>query len=366
MRRSTGGLTLAAVGAALVLLVVASPALADPSGGPRPSIESESASGVTATGATLEALVDPGTGEDGFALETTYEFFLESPWCGFLHLFGGCEASGGKLVYKGTIPSGTAAPQLESVDLASVGQKLSPETIYGYRVVARNEVGEAFGFEKTFTTFAEGTPPAIESVSVSHITRTDAILEATINTEDLPTRYAFQMWYSPCSKHGSGCELLMDVKLPCGAALYGSPLPQTVSLDLNSAGVVLGAGEYGFSVTAENAAGPPTTAAGGVFEALEEGASPLGPTGSTSTSSPGPGAGGQTTSPSTGQGTTSGGGSTATGTTSGGSVAPGDGFHPGGEVLIPKPKPKHGKHHKPKHHRTKAAKHSRHAGKRKK
>jgi hypothetical protein len=364
MRRSTGGLTLAAVGVALLLLFAATTALADPSGGPKPSIASESASHITATDATLEALVNPGTGEDGFALETTYEFFLESPWCGFLHPFGGCEALGGKLVYKGTIPGGATAPQLESVDLAGAGQKLSPETIYGYRVVARNEVGEAFGFEKTFITFAEGTPPAIESVSVSHITKTDAILEATINTEDLPTRYAFQLWSSPCSRHGSGCELLMNVKLPCGAELYGSPLPQTVSLDLNSAGVVLGEGEYGFSVTAENAAGPPTTAAGGVFEALEEGASPLGPTGSTSTSSPDSSAGGQTTSPSTGQSTTSG-GSTATGATSGGSAARVEGFHSGGEVLIPKPKPKHGKHHKPKHHRTKAAKRSRHAGKQK-
>lgn len=361
MRGSTGRLILAAVGAVLLLLLASATALADGSGAPKPTVESWTASKITATDATLEATINPGSGEDGFGLETTYEFFLESPWCGFLHPFGGCEASGGALVYKGTIAGGATAPQLESVDLASVGQQLSPETTYGYRVAASNEVGQAFGFEKTFSTFADGTPPAIESVSVSHITRTDAVLEATINTEDLKTGYAFQLWSSPCSKHGAGCELIREVKLPCGAELYGSPLPQAVSLDLNSAGVVLGEGEYGFSVTAENAAGPPTSAAGGVFEALEEGASPSGAD-PTSSSSPGSGAGGQTTSPSTGQNATSAGGSTATGTTFGGSAGYATGLRPGGEALSPKPKPKHRRHHKPEHHGTKAAKHAKKKG----
>ncbi len=276
---------IASVGATLAIALLPAGALADSSGGPRPTVESESATHVTATDATLEALIDPGSGEDGFALETTYEFFLESPWCGSVRPFGGCEASGGVLVYKGTIAGGATSPQLESVDLGSVGQKLSPDTTYGYRVVARNEVGEAFGFEKTFTTLAEGKAPAIEALSVSQLTKTEATLEATIDTEGLETEYAFHLWSSPCSKHGSGCELVVDVKLPCGGKLFGSFVPQTVSLDLHSAGVVLGGGEYGFSVTATNAAGQ-TTAGGGVFEAPEEGVKPLGSTGPTVT--PGP------------------------------------------------------------------------------
>ena len=105
----------------------------------------------------------------------------------------------------------------------------------------------------------------IDSVSLSHLTPTDATLEAQIDTEGSSTTYEFQMWSSPCSKHGSGCELLIDIPLPTGL-LLGSFVPQSVSLDLNSAGVTLGAGEYGFSVIATNKAGS-TSAGGGVFEA---------------------------------------------------------------------------------------------------
>ena len=51
---------------------------------------------------------------------------------------------------------------------------LSPDTTYGYRVVATNEVGEAFAEEKTFTTLP-GKAPVIESVSISHLTPTDPL-----------------------------------------------------------------------------------------------------------------------------------------------------------------------------------------------
>jgi hypothetical protein len=278
MRRSLRWL-IAMAGASLALAALPVTALAD---GPKPTVESESAANVAASDATLEAQINPGSGEDGFSLATTYEFFLESPWCGSFFPFGGCEASGGVLVYKGTIPAGTTAPQLESVDLVSVGRKLSPGTTYGYRVVARNEVGEAFGGEKTFTTPAEGKAPVIESLSISNLTPTDATLEATIDTEGSSTFYEFLMWSSPCSKHGDGCELLARVPLPFGV-LTGSFVPQRVSLDLNSgAHVTLGPGEYGFSVRAIDAGGE-TEAPWQNFEAPEEVAKPLGPA-----ASPGP------------------------------------------------------------------------------
>jgi hypothetical protein len=102
-------------------------------------------------------------------------------------------------------------------------------------------------------------------VSLSHLTPTDATLEAQIDTEGLSTSYEFQLWSSPCSHKGDGCELLIDIPLPTGL-LLGSFLPQNVSLDLNSAGVTLGGGEYGFSVAATNKAGS-TSKSGGIFEA---------------------------------------------------------------------------------------------------
>jgi hypothetical protein len=329
------------VGASLAFAVLPAAALAD---GPRPAVESESTSSVTASDATLEAQINPGSGEDGFSLATTYEFFLESPWCGSFRSFGACEASGGKLVYRGVLPAGSA-PQLVSVDLASVGQALAPDTTYGYRVVATNEVGEAFGGEKTFTTLPGGKAPVIESVSLSHLTPVDATLEAQIDTEGLETEYAFQLWSSPCSKKGAGCELIREVKLPTGGRLYGSLKPQSVSLDLNSAGVTLGGGEYGFSVVAANKEGS-TSAFGGVFEAPpgvidppSPGVLPPTPTSGGPSAPPAGGdqpAGSGTSSSPVLQATNPLGGSAKTGT---------------GE-----PKPEHGKHHKRKHHGTKAAK----------
>ncbi|HWX45826.1 MAG TPA: hypothetical protein VNY52_10955 [Solirubrobacteraceae bacterium] len=312
-------------------------ALAD---GPKPAVESESAANVTATDATLEARINPGSGEDGFSLATTYEFFLESPWCG-THGPGFCEASGGVLVYKGVIPAGSA-PQLVSVNLASVEHALSPDTTYGYRVVATNEAGEAFGGEQTFTTLT--TPPAgapaIDSVSVSHLTSTDATLEAQINTEDEATLYEFLMWYSPCAE----CEdiAIFKLDLPFGL-LTPSSLDQSVSLDLNSVGVTLRQGaEYGYSVIATNVDGS-TEAQWKTFEppVLD----PPGPT-----VLPGP-VGNEPEVP------LSGGQHTTTGTPAAPALS-GAG-HTGTSSMtgVGKPKPKHGKHHKRKHHDTKAAKH---------
>ncbi len=345
MRRLMGRLTLAAIGTALLLLFAPASVLADGSGGPKPTIESESASNIAAADATLEALINPGTGEDGFALETTYEFFLESPWCGSVRSFGGCEALGGVLVYKGTIAGGATAPQPESVDLASVGHELSPNTTYGYRVVARNEAGEAFGFEQIFTTLPEGKAPVIESAKVSHLTKTDATLEATIDTEGLETEYAFHMISSPCSKKGDGCELIVPIKLPRGGKLFGSFIPQTVSLDLNSAGVQLGEGEYMFGVTASNDGGV-ATSSGGMFEALEEPvAEPL-----KQTVSPGPASDEPEVPFAGGQNPTSGANS---------SPPPTGGSIPAGVPSKPahgKPSTKHGKRRKGKHHGTKAVK----------
>jgi hypothetical protein len=354
MRRPFQWLTVAVV-VSVAFVVLPSAALA---GGPRPAVEGESASSITATDATLEAQIDPGSGEDGFSLATTYEFFLESPWCGSFRSFGACEASGGKLVYKGVLPAGSA-PQLVSVDLAGVEQTLSPSTTYGYRVVASNEAGEAFGGEKTFTTLPGVKAPVIESVSISHLTPTDATLEAKIDTEDLETEYAFQLWSSPCSKKGAGCELIREVKLPTGGRLYGSLKPQSVSLDLNSAGVTLGGGEYGFTVVAANKEGS-ASAFGGVFEAPPGAIDPPSPGPSPGVSPPAPTGGGPSASPTSGSPSalSNGGGQQAgAGTPSSPVLQVSSSLGGLPNTGTEKPKPEHGKHHKLEHHGTKAAKH---------
>lgn len=226
--------------------------------GPAPRVQSESVSNVTSTDATLEAQINPE------GRETTYEFDLEAPSC-LARGRGACEAAGGVPIYRGTIPSGTTTTTVSvDVDGAWYGHNLLPNTLYGYRVVAHSASGSAVGPEETFKT-SSGLPPAIDSVSVSHLTPTDATLEATIDTEGLPTAYRFQLTSSPCSTHGAGCELIVAIPLPSGS-LLGSFSEQTVSVELNSVGVKLGEGEYDYSVSATNEAGS-AFARGGLFEA---------------------------------------------------------------------------------------------------
>lgn len=236
--------------------------------GTPPAIEGETASNITSTDATLEAKINPE------GLPTTYEFYLEAPSCQNDKRVEACEAGGGVPIAKGSVPAGSAG-QTVSVDVAATGHILTPDTIEGYRVVASNSAGTRYGGEKTFVTLP-GPPPVIDSVSLSHLTPTDATLEAKIDTEGLSTSYEFQLWSSPCSHKGAGCELIINVPLPTGL-LLGSFVPQSVSLDLGSAGVTLGGGEYGFSVVATNKAGS-TSAFGGIFEAPPGVLDPPGPT----------------------------------------------------------------------------------------
>jgi hypothetical protein len=255
-----------------------------------PVIESESVAHVTATGARLEATIDPEDAVRGasyqFQLvaspsEYISEFACPSAWeHTSLCLLGDLDASAEGLPIDETGPG--VEGQAVGLDLAHAGVRLKPGTTYHYRVItARPKLTEdGFGFEgaivygsdETFTT-PPAEAPVIESVRVSHLTRTDATLEATINTEGLETEYAFHMISSPCSKKGAGCELIVPIKLPCGGKLFGSFVPQTVSLDLNSAGVELGEGEYVFGVSASNEVGE-ASASGGMFEAPEEVAKP--------------------------------------------------------------------------------------------
>ncbi|HEV3323318.1 MAG TPA: hypothetical protein VG147_14135 [Solirubrobacteraceae bacterium] len=324
-----------------------------------PVIESESVVHVTATGARLAAVINPEDAEKGasyqFQLvanpsEYISEFACPSAWKHTsLCLLGDLDASAEGLPIDETGPG--VEGQAVGLNLTHVGVKLEPGTTYHYRVIAaRSKLTEdGFGFEgpivygsdETFTTLP-AKAPVIESVRVSHLTKTDA----TIDTEGLETEYAFHMISSPCSKKGAGCELIVPIELPCGGKLFGSFVPQTVSLDLNSAGVELGEGEYIFGVTASNEGGE-TTASGGMFEALEEPvAEPL-----KHTVAPGPVSNEPEVPLTGGQHSTSDGG---------GSPAPAGGSTSAAVSSKPahgKPSTKHGKRHKHKHHHTKAAKH---------
>jgi hypothetical protein len=274
-----------------------------------PVIETESVSHITSTDATIEAQINTG------GRETTYEVWVGNyPEC-IEEQVEACASSGGGPAgtgaIVGTIPAGFSSHTV-SVDIAEAWHKLSPNSSYIYSVSATNSAwafaGSAYGGNKVFKT-AAASPPAIESESVSHIMSTDATLEAQINTEDLETTYEFHLQEWPlCFDSNPPCERpeYEPVTLP-GGKLLGSFIGQSVSADLNSAGVTLHPGEvYKYWVTATNAAGT-TEGHTQRFIAPKESAQLL-----------------NTTAPST---TTNGGGQSAapsTSTGSGGSTSPPD------------------------------------------
>ncbi|MGD0451986.1 MAG: hypothetical protein ABSB69_00175 [Solirubrobacteraceae bacterium] len=252
-----------------------------------PSIDGDSVSNVTEDDATLQATINSDNLPEGayyqFQLVKSPSEYLSQLTCPEPELLppsnpDGCTSPDSSPHTPGALPIGYIAKgpdgQSVSLNLATADVTLQPSTTYHYRVLAAKRVQSedgvdwqgpfAEGPDQTFTTPPAGIAPVIDSVSLSNLTSTDATLEATIDTEGLSTSYEFELWSSPCSHKGAGCELMIDIPLPTGL-LLGSFLPQNVSLDLNSAGVTLGGGEYGFSVIATSKAGS-TSAGGGVFE----------------------------------------------------------------------------------------------------
>jgi len=113
-----------------------------------------------------------------------------------------------------------------------------------------------------------GPTPRIESVSVSGITEHDATLEAQINPNGLETTYQFSLWVG-C--YPASCQHISEVRpaLPI-ETLPSAQGEQSVSLDLNSAGVMLEPNrDYYYSVMATNSAGE-THREGGIFRTPSE------------------------------------------------------------------------------------------------
>lgn len=246
-----------------------------------PTIESESVSSVSLTDATLEAQINPESTEHN----TIYQFQVALKASEFRPKFA-CPTEGfpggslcilmeyqpGALPLRG-LPAGTEGKPV-SLDLAQAGMELQPDTTYHYRVIAAQSVLTVdviawaepivYGADKTFKT--AGSPPVVESESVSKLSPTDATFEAVINPGELDTSYEFHLlkrW--GCEESFPPCEPpIFEIPLPEGQ-LPASDENQRVWLDLNSAGVTLAPGHnfYEFWVTATNsvgsAAGPAQT-----------------------------------------------------------------------------------------------------------
>jgi hypothetical protein len=211
-----------------------------------PAIESESVSAISEHDATLEAVINPN------GLPTSYQMRLESGClppmeCAWITTYP---------LPSGELPA-SSEPQRVSLDLNSAGVTLHPGTRYRFSLEATNSAGTATGEAPIFTTPPAWNTPSIEAESVSHITPTDATLEAQIDTEGLETTYYFFFQkIAACTDAGPPCLIqYLPAALPSGK-LLGSFVGQRVSLDLNSAGVTLKPGaEYRYLVAATNSAG---------------------------------------------------------------------------------------------------------------
>jgi hypothetical protein len=181
------------------MLILASPAFAESP----PSIESVSVSHITEHDATLEATINPN------GLNTTYQFRLES---GCLPPMA-CVAITTYPLPSGELPS-SSEPRSVSLDLNSAGVTLKPHTTYAYSVEATDEVGSTSGVEQRFTT---PRLPLIESESVSHVTATEATLEAQINPNGLEPNMSFG-WHSPTARTRPPKPLSANRSQCCGSA----------------------------------------------------------------------------------------------------------------------------------------------------
>jgi hypothetical protein len=194
----------------------------------------------TPTGYDLNGKLNP----DG--LPTTYYYeYIGSNEVQCLDIEPGLERCWHETAHLGPI-TGDTQQELPPVEVTG----LTVGVTYHYRLVATNADRTVFGHEASFTV---GSPPSIDAESVSHVTERDATLEAQIDTEGLATLYQFRL-SAICGGKGA-CLVVVNYPLPSGL-LLGSFVDQSVSLDLNTAGVTLQpGGTYTYSVSATNASG---------------------------------------------------------------------------------------------------------------
>jgi hypothetical protein len=209
-RCGLSSLLVAAVGAALLW--------ASPASAAAPSIEGETVSGVGATGATLEASIDP----NGASAGVFYQFQLlldpgeaptelrcpSSPPSGYSVCVGPEETGALPL---GWISGGEA--HTVSLELSTAGVDLTPGRTYYFRVLVANRIFSedaaewespaVVGPSESFTTAAL---PSIEGESASHITKTDATLEAEVD------------------QHGTAAGAYYQFQLATGTGGYASEI----------------------------------------------------------------------------------------------------------------------------------------------
>jgi hypothetical protein len=201
---------------------------------PLPTISGQAASDISATGATLEADINPNR----WATVYTFEY-------------------GPSIAYgKSTEISSVIG---NDQNFHSVQRKildLAPGSVYHFRAVAINFTGTSYGPDQTFATPG---PPQIDLATASSIGQSSARLSASVNPNSSPTGVHFE--YGPTTAYGSS-----TATMPLGA---GSTA-QSVGADI---GGLAGGTTYHFRVVAQNAHGT-TVGSDQVFNTLPSSAVP--------------------------------------------------------------------------------------------
>lgn len=181
---------------------------------------------------------------------------------------------------------------------------------YWAQLVASNTEGTTYGTPVNFTVAATDGP-SIESESVSHVTSTDATLEAQINPNGRYTGYEFQIdTNSNYNFTQPNCPFELPGYAQCESIRVGEPLPaglvepepayiaagsgsQSVSVNLASIGATLQPSmTYHYRVLASSGGSPTVVGPDQTFTMPEDTVQPL------STRTPPPSGAGQTAGPS--------------------------------------------------------------------
>lgn len=121
-------------------------------------------------------------------------------------------------LYGGQSPAAAAGGGTNSVAVKFTAAGLVPGSVYHYRVVAQNAVGQTVGGDQTFKT-SGSPPPTVATGAATSITQNNATLTGVVNSNDAVTYYEFQ--YGPTVAYGSTTNV---GAVPAGVA------PVTVAL----------------------------------------------------------------------------------------------------------------------------------------
>lgn len=142
-----------------------------------PQLTTGGTEGVSLTGATLTASVNPG------GAETTYRFEY------------GTSTSYGLKTADATVPAGTSA-----VTVKAPISGLTQATQYHYRVVGTNAAGSVQGGDKTFTTASSPKRPSVATRAPSPVGANDATLLGRVNPQGQDTTVRFE--WGTSTKYG--------------------------------------------------------------------------------------------------------------------------------------------------------------------